>query len=157
MISKMLVGIDDSEHAERTLTQAHELQQKLNCELVIFHSIKHKMISQSYPLPIPAFSPGAVYRIPLVDYTKIEEEYRNHGKKILEKAKKIVGANNPKIETRLIEDFQPEDYMKMVSKEESFDLIILGSKGDHNVVEKLIGSIPEKVIKDVECNVLLVK
>ena len=104
MINKILVGIDDSKHAERTLNHAHELQQKLDCELIVFHSIQHKMISQSYPLPVPAFSPGAVYRIPMVDYNKLKEEYRKHGKKILEKARKIVGTNNPKIETRLIED-----------------------------------------------------
>ena len=157
MISKILVGIDDSEHAERTLRQAHELQQKLDCELVVFHSIKHKMISQSYPLPVPAFSPGAVYRIPLVDYNKLKEEYRKHGMKILEKAKKIVGTNNPKIETRLIEDYTPEEYVEMACKDENVDLIMLGEKGDHKVMEKLIGSIPEKVLREVHCDVLVVR
>jgi nucleotide-binding universal stress UspA family protein len=156
MINKILVGIDDSEHAERTLKHAHELQQKLDCELVVFHSIQHKMISQSYPLPVPAFSPGAVYRIPMVDYNKLKEEYRNHGKKILEKAEKIVGKNS-KIETRLIEDYKPEDYIETACKDENFDLVMLGAKGDHNVIEKLVGSIPEKIINEVECDVLLVK
>jgi nucleotide-binding universal stress UspA family protein len=157
MINKILVGIDDSEHAERTLRRAHELQKNLGCKLVVFHSIKHKMISRTYPLPIPAFAPGTVYRIPLVDYQKLEQEYINHGKKILEKAEMIVGKDNPNIETRLITDLNPEDYAITTGKEENFDLIMLGTKGDHKVLEKLIGSVAEKVINHAETDVLLVK
>lgn len=157
MIHKILVGIDDSEHAERTLKRARELKKNLDSELVVFHSIEHKMIPNSLKLPIPAFAPNSVYRVPLVDYKKLRQEYINKGKEILEKAKKIIGEDETKVETRLVTELTPEDYACLKCKEEDFDLIMLGEKGDHNLLEKMFGTVTEKVMHEAECDVMIVK
>jgi nucleotide-binding universal stress UspA family protein len=149
------VGIDDSKHAEKTLKRARELQKNLGCELVVFHSVEHKMIPNSIVMPgIPFSSP---YRIPLDDYKKLRQVYIDKGKQILEKAKKIVGEDAPMVETRLILDIKPEDYALIISEDEKFDLIMLGQKGDHNQLEKLIGSVAEKVMNESRCDVMIIK
>ncbi|MBN2155584.1 MAG: universal stress protein [Candidatus Lokiarchaeota archaeon] len=157
MINKILVGIDDSEHAEKMLRRARELQKNLGSELVVFHSIEHKMIPKSLTLPRPPFGPASVYRIPQVDYNKLRQEYIDRGKKILEKAAKIVGTDEPKVETRLITELKPEDYAITVAEKENFDLIMMGQKGDHNILERLIGSVAEKVLYEAKCDVMIVK
>jgi nucleotide-binding universal stress UspA family protein len=157
MINKILVGIDDSKHAERTLKRARELQKELDCDLEVFHSIKHKMLPEVLSLPIPAFAPNSVYRLPRVDYEKLKTEYIKRGKKILEKAKKIIGEDDKKVETHLVTDVKPEDYVITKSKEDSVDLVLLGQKGDQNAVEKLFGSVPQKVLEEAECDVMVVK
>jgi nucleotide-binding universal stress UspA family protein len=157
MVNKILVGIDDSKHAERTLKRARELQKNLDCNLEVFHSIEHKMIPKTFTLPIPAFAPNSVYRVPVVDYKKLRLEYEKKGKQILQKAKNIIGTDETKVETKLIMDVKPEDYAIMKSKEKDVDLIVLGQKGDHTVIEKIFGSVTEKVVQDAECDVLVVK
>ncbi|TFG18605.1 MAG: universal stress protein [Promethearchaeota archaeon] len=157
MYKKILVGIDDSKHSEKTLELAREIQKTFDSELVVFHSIEHKMIPKILTLPIPPFEPKSVYRISRVDYNKLRQGSIKKGRQILEKAEKTVRKDAPKVETRLVTELKPEDYAIHTCKEENFDLIILGQKGDHNVIEKILGSVSEKVMINAECDVLIVK
>jgi len=101
---------------------------------------------------------GVSYSIPPVDYKKIQEEYELHGKKILEKTNKLFGENNIDIETRLITDEKPEDYIEKVVEKENIDLVVLGSKGEHSKLEQIFsGTIAQKVLNDVPCDVLIVR
>jgi nucleotide-binding universal stress UspA family protein len=43
------------------------------------------------------------------------------------------------------------------TKKEKFDLLVIGSKGKNPLQEAMLGSVSHKVIKRVECPVLLVK
>jgi nucleotide-binding universal stress UspA family protein len=155
LINKILVGIDDSEHAKRTLERARDLQKKYDSELFIFHSIEHKMIPKSISLPRIPFGPASVYRIPKLDYEKLRQAYVNKGKEILDRAKQKFENNNSKVKTELITDMTPEDYA--ISQSKNFDLILLGKKGDHQMVEKTFGTIAEKVMHDADCTVMIVK
>jgi nucleotide-binding universal stress UspA family protein len=155
LINKILVGIDDSKHAERTLKHARNLQAKYNCELHIFHSIEHKMIPKSITLPRVPFGPASVYRIPKLDYEGLREEYIKNGNQILKKAKKKLGKDDPKIKIELVTDMTPEDYA--VTQSSDYDLILLGKKGDHEIFEKTFGTVTGKVMHDAECAVMVVK
>ncbi len=43
-------------------------------------------------------------------------------------------------------------------EEENFDLIVLGSKGEHSKLEQIFsGTIAQKVVNDVPCDVLIVR
>jgi nucleotide-binding universal stress UspA family protein len=115
------------------------------------------MLPETFALPIPAFAPNSVYRVPPVDYQKLRAETIKTGHKILENAKKIIGKDDKKVETHLVTDVKPEDYAIIKSKEDGVDLIMLGQKGDHNIMEKLFGSLAEKVLQEAECDVMVVK
>ena len=65
---------------------------------------------------------------------------------------------NQKVETRLIYNTMPEDYIKKIVKEEEFDLVILGCKGDHSKLRRtFLGTVPDKVINEAPCDVLIVR
>jgi nucleotide-binding universal stress UspA family protein len=126
-------------------------------EIIAFHSTDHHKLSDRIALYVPS-SFGASYPIPPVDYRKIEEEYKQHGKKILAKTKQLFDNNNIEIETRLILDKKPEDYIEKVVEGENIDLVVLGSKGEHSKLEQIFSStIAQKVVNDVHCDVLIVR
>lgn len=46
----------------------------------------------------------------------------------------------------------------MKVKEESIDLVIIGTKGTHSLLEEvLIGSVAEKVVRHIPCDVLVIR
>ena len=90
--------------------------------------------------------------------TCIKDENKKIGKKILDDTKDIFAKANKAIETRLIKDEDPEDYIMRIVEEEDFDLVALGSKGEHSRLKEIfMGSIAQKVLNDASCDVLVVR
>jgi nucleotide-binding universal stress UspA family protein len=161
--------MDNSEDSFRAAKKVIDLIKNGNCkeeelsidqkypEIVAFHSIDHHMFPKYISIPI-ASGFGPKYSISAVDYRKLEEEYRDHGKKILNKTKKLFEKENIEIETRLIEDDKPEEYIESVVEKEDYNLIALGSKGEHSKLEQLFsGSVAQKVLNDIQCDILIVR
>jgi nucleotide-binding universal stress UspA family protein len=167
--NKILLAMDDSEDSLRAAKKVIDLvkngeciedKQKINHaspEIVAFHSIDHNMFPKFMPIPV-ASGFGPRYSIPAVDYRKLEEEYRVHGKKILNKTKELFEKENIDIETRLIEDEKPEEYIENAVEKEDYDLIALGSKGEHSKLEQIFTeSVAQKVLNDIQCDILVVR
>ncbi|TFG18606.1 MAG: universal stress protein [Promethearchaeota archaeon] len=155
MIKKILVGIDDSKYAEKALRRALDVQKKYGSDLVVFHSIEHKMIPKYIKLPRIPFGPSKIYEIPENDYIKLRQEYLNKGEEIIKKAEKLIDKRNKNVVFELIKGIKPEVYA--ISKSKNFDLILMGKKGDHNALEKRFGSVAEDVMENSDCIVMLVK
>lgn len=151
MYKKVLIGVDGSEDAHKALKKVIDFYQKWQCEIVAFHSTKHHMI----PLTTPLF--GYSSQMTLTSYSTISEEYTKVGNKILEETKKIFQKEEIPVETRLIEDIEPEKYIIDKVKEENFDLVILGSKGHHSKVYKLLGTVASHVTNNADCDVLIIR
>ena len=125
-------------------------------EIVAFHSIEHHKFPKYMPIMVPSGF-GGRYMVPAVDYRKIQEEYRKHGEEILEKTKQMFEEKNIKIETRLIDDEKPEDYIKNTVEEENFDLVALGNTGEHSKLgEFLLGTVTQEVVKAAPCDILVI-
>jgi nucleotide-binding universal stress UspA family protein len=88
---------------------------------------------------------------------QIHQDQITSGKNSLEKVKKLFDEANISIETRLINYKEPSEYIKEKVKEEGFDLVILGCKGEHSRVQRVMGTVPENVLEKVPCDVLIVK
>ena len=149
MYKKFLLATDGSEHANNAAKKAVEFQRIWNSEVVIIHSIKDNRVpSELYPNIETLYS----------KYSSIEEVYQEAGKRLLSKTKRMFGENQSSVETRLIEDEPPGDYIKRVVEKENFDLVILGSRGQHSKVKNvLLGTVSSKVSKRAPCDVLIVK
>jgi nucleotide-binding universal stress UspA family protein len=125
--------------------------------IIAFHSTEHHSFLEKIPIRVSS-SFGAGYPISSVDYNKIQEEYKLHGQNILKKTEDIFERNNIDIETRLITDEKPEDYIEKVLEDENINLVVLGSKGEHSKLEQIFsGTIAQKVVNDVPCDVLIVR
>jgi len=125
-------------------------------EIVAFHSIEHHKFPKCMPIMVPSGF-GGRYTVPAVDYRKIQEEYRRHGEAILEKTEEIFEKEKIEIETRLIDDEKPEDYIKKIVDEEHFDLVAIGNAGEHSKLgEFLLGSVTQEIVKAAPCDILVI-
>jgi nucleotide-binding universal stress UspA family protein len=141
---------------DQKLEEAKSKKSNLS-EIIVFHSTEHRKLSEKIALYIPS-SFGTTYTIPPVDYRKLQKEYELHGEKILKKAERLFDKHNIDVETRLITDEKPEDYIEKAIEEEEVDLVVLGSKGEHSKLEQLFtGGIAQKVVNDVPCDILIVR
>ena len=149
MYKKILVATDGSVHANNAVKQAVELQKIMNSKVVIIHSIKDNRIpSELYPNVDILFS----------KYSTLEEVYKDAGRKLLDITRKKFKIEQKSVETRLIEDEPPGEYICRIAKEENFDLVVLGSRGLHSKIKlAFLGTVSTKVAKNTLCDVLIVK
>ena len=159
---KILIAMDDSETAFKAANKVLELvsgeinKEDTKVKIVAFHSIEHHKFPEYMPITVPSGF-GGRYTVPAVDYRKIQEEYRRHGEEILIKTKMIFEKEKIEIETRLIDDEKPEDYIKKTVSEENFDLVALGNTGEHSTLSELIlGSVTHEIVKAAPCDLLVV-
>ncbi len=131
--------------------KALDLKKRESSEVVVFHSVMHHIYEL---IPNITFSGVSKSSISL----SIHEDYVNLARKILKEVEKRFKDKDEKVETRLIFDISPEDYIKKVTAEENFDLVILGCKGKHSKLRQVIlGTIPDRVINSASCDVLIVR
>ena len=146
---KILLATDGSFHSNNAAVQVAEFQQKWNSKVVIFHSLRHHKI----PMGLFPNEP-----IPIELYQNIEEVSKKVGEQLLNKTKEIFNKAGLSVETRLIEDEEPEVYIRRIVEEENFDLVVLGSKGHHSKLKEiLLGTVSTNVAKSVPCDLLIVK
>ena len=146
---KILLATDGSFHSNNAAVQVAEFQQKWNSKVLIFHSLRHHKI----PMGLFPNEP-----IPIELYQNIEEISKKVGEQLLNKTKEIFSKAGLSVETRLIEDEEPEVYIRRIVEEENFDLVVLGSKGHHSKLKEiLLGTVSTNVAKSVPCDLLLVK
>ena len=161
--------MDDSEDALRAAKRVIELVKnrevttieetsKRKTKIVAFHSIMHHTFPQGLLMPIPSPFGSSSYMIPPIDYEKLEREYREHGEQILRKVKELFDKENLPIETRLIEDQTPAEYISKIEDDEKFDLVALGCKGEHSRIEELLlGTVAYDILNKVDSDILIVR
>lgn len=146
---KILLAIDGSLHSNNAVNKTIEFQKFLNCKVLIIHSIKDNRIpSDLYPNVDVLYS----------KYNTLDEVYKEAGEKLLKSTKKKFGTAQDLVETRLIEDISPEDYITKIVEEEDVELVVLGSRGQHSKIKKVfLGTVSTKVVKNAPCDVWIVK
>ena len=146
---KILLAIDGSFHANNAAEQVTEFQKNWKSKVVMFYSIKHHQIPKGM-FPNESF--------PVKLYRDMEEASKKAGELLLSETQEIFNQKGLSVETRLIEDFEPEVYIRRIVEQENFDLVVLGSKGHHShLKEILLGTVSTKVVKSAPCDVLIVK
>ena len=119
-----------------------------NSEVVAFHSIVHKL-TQLTPI------------IGKVSGTSLSYQFHQNqidmANKILEDVKSLFDKSHVKVETRLVNYKEPSDYIKEAVEEEGFDLVILGCRGEHSRVQRVLGTVPERVLNETSSDVLIVR
>ncbi len=149
MYKKILFATDGSEISQRAAEKIVELHKNWKCEVVVFHSLAHPVINNMI------LASSAKYG-PFYNLECYEEEKSVYT--ILREAKKFFEDAEVPVEVRLVREYEPDDYIIKYVKDEGFDLVVLGVKGVHSRLKQInIGSVTNKVIKHVSCDVLVVK
>lgn len=119
-----------------------------NSEVVFFHSIVHKL-TELTPIIGKVSGTSLSYQF--------HQDQIDTANQILDDIKTLADKSNVKIETRLINYKEPSDYIKEAVKKEGFDLVILGCQGEHSRVQRILGTVPERVLNETSCDVLIVR
>ena len=141
MISKILVPVDGSENSLRALDQALFLAKSTGASITAMHVIE---------------SPPTVY----VESQKLLNEllanYRKESAKILDKCKEVAHNQGVKLET-VIAEGDAASNINGYAEKESFDLIVIGSRGLGRLKSAILGSTSNKVLHHSKASVLITK
>ncbi|MHA2391461.1 MAG: universal stress protein [Promethearchaeota archaeon] len=151
MYKKILVGVDNSEHAMKAVEKAIELHKTDKSEIVVFHSVLHKFseLRPTFNITVPSSLP--------LSY-EIQQDRRKEAQELLDDIKKKFDESDVPVDTRLTFDVGPQYYIERKVDEEGFDLVILGCAGEHNKFRRtLLGTVPEYVLNNVNADILIVK
>ena len=142
-IEKILVPVDGSQHSNHALEYAVDLAKRYFAEICLLHVIPIMPICSSIPYSLP-FSPLYI--------TESEKE----GEKVLNSALNKVREAHVK-SVAWLDCGRPAGRIIRAAKEESIDLIVMGSE-NHSLIAKLfLGSISDEVSHHAPCPVLIVK
>lgn len=153
MYNKILLAIDESANSLRAVEKVIELQNHWNCKVIMIHSIKHpnNMALESVTFP----SGGGLYyvsELELLYHAKVE------GQRLLSRMAEKFYEKKLNVETRVITEEHPNEYIERIVGEEYIDLVVIGTKGVHSKIRnRIIGSIAQKVIKHTPCDVLVIR
>ena len=140
-IKRILVPIDFTETSDRALDYAVDLAKQLGASIIVMHA---------YELPIYGFPDGAL--VASVDVaTRISQASQEGLNAALEKRK---GSG---VDLRaILRDGPPAEEIATVAREQSVDLVVLGTHGRRGLRRAIMGSVAEEVIRECACPVLTI-
>ena len=139
---KILVAVDFSEPSHKALQTAAQISADTGAELVLVHVWRPN--SHTYG--------GLVFPVTFAeDYIKDAAEKLTGLRGVAEAA----GAK--RVATEVLTGAPWHEVIEMVRKDDSFDLIIVGSHGLTGFKHVLLGSVAEKIVRHAPCPVLVVR
>ncbi len=141
-MKRILVPTDFSEHAEDALKVAAQIAKKNNSELILLHMLE-----------LPQQSNDAVLGGTSIPETMLFMKKANETLDEVASREYLEGIPV----TEIVKMDKPIHGIMQISKDYDIDLIIMGSHGASGVEELLIGSNTEKVVRNSEIPVLVIK
>jgi len=139
-IKKILVPTDFSAAAAKAFDFACQLAKKFDASIKLIHVYR-----SDFGMPVPESMAYQMLEARKDDAQRKMESFLKSKDSVI------------KIESAVEMGFPSDllaDYTK--SKEEDIDLIVMGTKGEHNLAERILGSVTYAVIRDAACPVLAV-
>lgn len=140
-MKKIIVPIDFSEHSEYALKTAAKLAKKNNAELLALHMLEMSDI-------ILSASDGLQNQKAVFFFKLAEQKFEDFLKKDYLKDIKV---------TPIVKHFKVFSEVNDVAKKHDADLIVMGSHGTSGVMEFIVGSNTERVVRNADVPVLVVK
>ncbi len=136
-MKKILVATDGS--CPLLISSAAKLAKKLNLKVKLLHVIETKRVSILLGIRIK----------------EIYDELKKKGEQILEESKKILEAEGIEVETKIREGWVPEEIMEEVKEDKDIAVIFLGAYGKDFLTRKMVGSVTERLVRQVGINIFI--
>lgn len=148
MYKKILLPTDGSKYANKAAEHAIWIANASGAELVVLNVIET----------------SSLVGLPAEDLiVRIKEMLKEEGRKSLDKISEMYGKSTKEGEsqkevklTTITEEGSPADVIIKKIKEESIDLVVMGTSGKHGLDRFLLGSVTENVVRSAPCPVLVV-
>ena len=148
MFKRILCGVDGSKLSEKAARYAVQLARLFQAELTLIYVA---------PLPIlQLFTPTTSMITPDLLPQEVEKRLTEQGANLLKELQAKLNQPELKIETRL-EFGHPADTICQISKEEAFDLIVVGNRGMSEIKSIFMGSVSAHLVHSCQCPILVVK
>jgi len=153
MFRKILYPTDFSDCAVKALEYVKKLKEAGTEEVVIVHVMDVRGIAIT--TTGVAWS-GEETALSYEGEREVQEMMKTNIEKKLEELKTEIEAVGLKVSVKAVEGTPFREILK-IAGDEDVSLIAIGSHGKSNIMEKLLGSVSEKVIRDSKRPVLVVK
>ncbi|MDF2433467.1 MAG: hypothetical protein JWP44_3098 [Mucilaginibacter sp.] len=152
MIKKILIGIDDSKHAENAAKYGFDIAHKFNAAVGLVNIVEPAMMPQMAGTADPVM--GMPMQGTGIENMEILDIQRNQSENIVDSAiKKFAGGMKV---THFTEYGSTADGIITCAKEFEADLIVIGTHSRHGLDRLLMGSVAEHVVRHSEVPVLVV-
>lgn len=141
MYKKILLPTDGSGNAKKALTQGMKLASAIKANVTVLY-----VVDTSSFVTLPETMVWDNMRTLLLE----------EGEKALSEAKKTAEKYKLKIKS-VLKEGRPSDEITKTSKDDKFDLIIMGTAGRTGLDKLFLGSVSEKVARSSPVSVLIVK
>lgn len=177
MITRVLVGIDGSDHASRALDLACALASRFGAELIALHVMPDKPLSHAErAMAEVEFQAEIAHGFDAARLTDARGNERLLGQRLAEQAAATAARFRRALGERLIEEAarrakassvanvrtileagDPATAILRVAQDEVADLIVMGRRGLGDLAGLLLGSVSHKVAHLAECACLTVR
>jgi len=168
MYKRILLGVDGSDDSYKAIGKLKDFHKNFNSEIVVFHSIEHKMspppdyqfnlMSLASASGVSGIDPARFQKSYTTPYGEIRDYFTKIGQGYLQYVKDVFNQDNVPVETRLVVDIKPEKYIIEKSVEEKFDLVVVGCKGHHSKLRRaVLGTVADYVLNNAKCDVLVMR
>jgi len=177
VFSKILVALDDSDHAEKALDIASDLAAKYGADLIALHVLSdHALTEEERHMAEIEYGGEVVKRLdadvlmqvrgePRVVAKQLIDQYaatgrvirRVIGEKLMDTAQTHARARGVASVEPVIEEGDPAKAILRIAKDRGVDLIVMGSRGRSAAKDLLMGSVSRKVGHLAACSCIMVK
>jgi len=141
---KILVPVDGSKYSMEGVKMALDFAKTKGAEVTL--------------ITVSPFIQGLDLEISAGKWAGLEEEMKQRGEDVLEKAKAVLTAGGVTAKTILSSAVSAADQIIDTAEKEKADLIIIGSKGlGGKATRFFMGSVATKVVGHAPCNIYVVK
>ena len=144
MYKRILVPIDGSDAGHRGLKEAIALATDQKSTLCLLH------VTSDFAIMLEMAN--------TIDFEKVREDLRQHGRNLLEDAKALASGPVVQVETQLrdLKSGRVADAIVSEASSAKCDLIVIGTHGRRGFSRALLGSDAERVLRESPVPVLLV-
>jgi nucleotide-binding universal stress UspA family protein len=152
-IKKILVPVDGSKPSEKAAEYAIFMAKTTKAQVVALHVMNAPAYAFT-TTPIEGMPTPAAIPIPLT----VSSEERKIADSYLSRVEKIGKNSGVAVKTTIIENQQSVVHaITEFAEKESFDLIVVGTKGRTGITKFLLGSVASGVVTYAPCPVLVVR
>ncbi len=145
---KILVPVDGSHSCLHAEELAAAVAKNFKSKVTVIHVVSHELLHVELELR---------YRVPPSVRTEITDWLFQTGKKIVWDAEALFKEEGIEVDSRLVEYEDPAETVLRVIKNEEFDLIVMGNRGETEGEVFALGSLAEKISRHAERSVLIAK
>jgi nucleotide-binding universal stress UspA family protein len=143
---KILVAFDGSQDAVKAVRMASSIAREYGAALTILHVYSVPVYTYAAPAPMPQ-----------VDVGPVEESAKEKASKVLEGGVKVAGEEGVTATGELLEAASVVQAVVEFAAKESFNLIVMGTRGMTGFRKLVLGSVSNGVVSHAHCPVMVVR